>query len=179
MINLFKAFAAEKDFFYDGAFIAKVLYENFQDSFEEQHETYRNEIIKNSRRLCVICCTGYFKGEAAEKLTVYLMMNVKAKKYENRGDFRQEGSFWHSFSKQDIADFSHTTGDTNSIHLTENPIVQGLLILKELCSISKVHKIEVKYIHPIYGDNPVYIKRSQSIIEGFSKGILCFKASFS
>ncbi len=86
---------------------------------------------------------------------------------------------WRSFSKEEISAFSHETGDTNFIHLTENPVVQGLFILKELFDATKTNEIEVKYIHPIYGDNQVYLKHEENNIKGFSDGILCFQASLS
>ena len=137
MIDLFRAFTTKEDFFYDGAFIAKIKYQRFQPKSDK--ETYKNEVVKSNRRLCVINCNGYINNE--------------------------------------IADFSHLVGDTNSIHLTENPVVQGMFILKELCNTTKTNEIEVKYIHPVYGCNPVYIKHEGNLIKGFSNGILCFQAT--
>ncbi|MGE5627346.1 MAG: hypothetical protein ACM3X7_04420, partial [Solirubrobacterales bacterium] len=66
-----------------------------------------------------------------------------------------------------------------SIHLTENPVVQGMFILKELCDTTETNEIEVKYIHPVYGSNPVYLKHEGNIIKGYSNGILCFQATIS
>lgn len=175
MIDLFTAFATGEDLFYEGAFIAKVKYQRFQTKIKS--ENYKNEIIKNSKRLCVIECSGYDNAQIIEKLTVYLMMNVKAKDSEKPNILENQGVLWRNFSKEEIAEFSHTTGDTNSIHLTENPVVQGLFILKELCETTKVNEIEVKYIYPVYGNNPVYILKEANTIKGFSNGILCFEAA--
>jgi hypothetical protein len=175
MIDLFKAFTTKEDFFYEGAFIAKVKYERFQSKTES--ETFKHEIVKSSRKLCVINCSGYVNDEAIETLTVYLMMNVTVKESAKPEIVEDTGALWHEFSKEEIADFSHLTGDTNSIHLTENPVVQGLFILKELCNTIEAKEIEVKYIHPVYGCNPVYIKYEGNIIKGFSNGILCFQAT--
>jgi hypothetical protein len=170
MIDLFTAFATEEDLFYEGAFIAKVKYQKFQTKIKS--ETYKNEIIKNSTRLCVIECSGHNNTQTIEKLTVYLMMNVKVKESEKPSVSENQGVLWRNFSKEEIAEFSHTTGDINSIHLTENPVVQGLFILKELCEITKANEIEVKYIYPVYGNNPVYILKESNTIKGFSNGIL-------
>ncbi|MCH5138825.1 MaoC family dehydratase, partial [Clostridiaceae bacterium UIB06] len=169
MIDLFRAFATKEDFFYEGAFIAKVTYQRFQAKLDK--ETYRHEIVKNSKKLCVINCSGYVNNEVAETLTVYLMMNVTVKESVQTETIKDYGTLWHNFSKEEIADFSHLTGDVNSIHLTENPVVQGLFILKELCDTTEANEIEVKYIHPVYGGNPVYIKREENLIKGFSNGI--------
>ena len=174
MIDLFRAFATKEDFFYDGAFIAKVKYQRFQP--KSDNETYKNEIVKSNKRLCVINCNGYAGNEIVETLTVYLMMNVTVK--ESAAEIIKEaGTLWRNFSKEEIADFSHLTGDTNSIHLTENPVVQGLLILKELCDTTKSNNIEVKYVHPVYGENPVYIKHDGTTIIGYSGQALCFQAA--
>jgi hypothetical protein len=178
MIDLFTAFATGDDFFYEGAFIAKVKYERFET--KKNNELYKNEIVKNNRKLCVIECSGYVDTQILEKLTVYLMMGAKVKELVNPDmpDVSEnQGTLWRNFSKEEIADFSHTTGDTNSIHLTENPVVQGLFILKELCETTQADEIEVKYTHPVYGNNPVYILREENTIKGFSNGILCFQAT--
>lgn len=175
MIDLFRAFATKNDFFYDGAFIAKVKYQRFQSKLE--NETYKNEIMKSSRRLSVINCSGYVNNEVVETLTVYLMMNVTVKEATQLEPIKDVGTLWRNFSIEEIADFSYLTGDTNSIHLTENPVVQGLFILKELCDTIQTNQIEVKYVHPVYGGNSVYIKYQGNLIKGFSNGILCFKAN--
>lgn len=105
------------------------------------------------------------------------MMNVKVKEYTQTEISIDKGTLWRNFSKEEIADFSHLTGDTNSIHLTENPVVQGLFILKELCDTIQTDEIEVKYIHPVYAGNPVYIEHEENIIKGFSNDMLCFQAN--
>ncbi|MPN02214.1 hypothetical protein SDC9_149428 [bioreactor metagenome] len=177
MIDLFRAFTTKEDFFYDGAFIAKIKYQRFQSKPDK--ETYKNEIVKNNRRLCVINCSGYANNKITETLTVYLMMNVTVKEPVEPEIVEDTGTLWRNFSKEEIADFSHLTGDTNFIHLTENPVVQGMFILKELCDTTQSNDIEVKYIYPVYGCNPVYIKDEGNIIKGFSNGILCFQAILS
>lgn len=178
MMKLFTAFATGEDFFYEGAFIAKVKYEKFES--KKDNVLYKNKIIKNNKKLCVIECSGFNDAKIIEKLTVYLMMGAKVKepvKSEISDVSHNEGTLWRIFSKEEIASFSHTTGDTNSIHLTDNPVVQGLFILKELCETTQADEIEVKYTNPVYGNNPVYILRGENTIKGFSNGILCFHAT--
>jgi len=115
---------------------------------KSDRETYENEIVKGNSRLSA-------QAEIVE----------------------DTGTLWRNFSKEEIADFSHLVGDTNSIHLTENPVVQGMFILKELCDTTKANEIEVKYIHPVYGDTPVYIKHEGNLIKGYSNSRLCFQAT--
>lgn len=175
MIDLFRAFTTSEDFFYEGAFIAKVKYQRFQP--KSNKTIYRNEVVKSTRRLCIINCNGYNNNEISETLTVYLMMNATVKEPVQTETIQDDWTLWRTFSKKEIADFSNITGDVNSIHLTENPVVQGLFILKELCDTTQTDKIEVKYIYPVYGENPVYIKQKGNLIKGFSNGTLCFEAA--
>ncbi|ADL51223.1 hypothetical protein [Clostridium cellulovorans] len=177
MIDLFRAFTTKEDFFYDGAFIAKIKYQRFQQ--KSGKETYKNEILKSNRKLCIINCSGYADDKITETLTIYLMMNVTVKESTKPEIVEDTGTLWRNFSKEEIANFSNLVGDTNSIHLTDNPVVQGMFILKELCDTTETRDIEVKYIHPVYGCNPVYIKHDDNIIKGFSDGILCFQATLS
>ncbi|KMT21868.1 MaoC family dehydratase [Clostridium cylindrosporum] len=175
MLDLFRAFATQEDFFYEGAFIGKVKYQRFQENTDKK--TYKVEIVKSNRRLCVVSCSGYINNEPSETLTVYLMMNAVVKEPVETKTVEATGSLWRNFSKEEIAEFSHVTGDTNSIHLTDNPVVQGLFILKELCDTTKSNEIEVKYVHPVYGCNQVYIKQEGNIIKGYSNDALCFEAT--
>ncbi|SFD28655.1 hypothetical protein [Clostridium uliginosum] len=45
------------------------------------------------------------------------------------------------------------------------------------CDTTQTNQIEVKYIHPVYGCNPVYIKYEGNLIKGFSDCTLCFQAT--
>gem|GEM_PF-3141715 len=63
---------------YEGAFIAKVKYQCFQSELNE--ETYRNDVVKSNKKLCIAKCSGYIENEIAETLTIYLMINVSVKK---------------------------------------------------------------------------------------------------
>lgn len=84
------------------------------------------------------------------------MMNVAVKEYLQPEPIKDQGTFWRTFSKIEISNFSQLTGDTNSIHLTENPVVQGLFILKKLCDTTEKqlpnfkYQIPVKYVSNCY-----------------------------
>lgn len=174
MLDLFKAFTTQEDFFYEGAMIAKVKYQRFQSNMNSI--TYKNEVIKNSSKLSVVSCSGYANNEIAEKLTVTLIMNAKVKEDIDKEIYSDFGHLWYTFSKEEITDFSYMTGDKNSIHLSENPVVQGLFILKKLCVLTQANEIEVKYTYPVYGETPVYLKHEENHILGYSNNRLCFRA---
>lgn len=175
MINLFRAFSTTGDFLYEGAFIAKVKYQRFKEISNK--ETLRTEIAKSSKKLCIVTCSGYIENETVETLTVYLMMNATVKDSAKTETIEDHGILWRSFTKEEIRNFSHLTGDINSIHLAENPVVQGLFILKELCHTTESNEIEIKFVYPTYGNNPVYIKQEGNIIKGYSNSKLCFQAT--
>jgi hypothetical protein len=175
MIDLFRAFSTTEDFLYEGAFIAKVKYQRFKE--KSNNETFRTEVVKSSKKLCIVTCSGYIENETLETLTVYLMMNATVKESVQTEIIEDHGTLWRSFTKEEIRDFSHLTGDINSIHLTDNPVVQGLFILKELCNTTESNEIEIKYVYPTYGNNQVYIKQEGNIIRGYGNNKLCFQAT--
>lgn len=172
MRSLLKAFSKQAAISYEGAMIAKAKYQRFIREVEAVD--FKNEVIKKSERLCIIKCSGYKYSAIIETLTVYLMMrpqvNVDSTKEKNKGDY------WHTFSNDAIKAFSDKMGDMNSIHLTEHPIVQGLFILKKLYDLTSAETIEVKYLHPIYGGDSVFLEYHKEHINGYSNGYHCFLA---
>ncbi|WP_319001798.1 hypothetical protein [Clostridium estertheticum] len=84
---------------------AKVKYQLFKSKLDE--ETYRNEVLKSNKNLCIASCSGYIENEIAETLTVYLMMNVTVKEPVQTETIQEKETLWHNFSKEEIADFSH------------------------------------------------------------------------
>ncbi|MBN2826758.1 MAG: hypothetical protein JXQ26_02150 [Tissierellales bacterium] len=174
MLEIFKAFATQEDFQYEGAMIAKAAYQRVVLGVDSQ--CYKNQIVKSSKRLCVVKCDGYNGDDLIESLTVYLMMNPKVGETEE--EKVTEGEYWYTFSSEEIREFSYSTGDTNSIHLSANPIVQGLFILMKLYELDLGSSIEVKYAYPVYGNKEVYLKHDQHHLSGYSGERLCFQSVF-
>ncbi|WP_310889532.1 hypothetical protein [Clostridium estertheticum] len=95
VIDLFRAFSTTEDFFYEGAFIAKAKYQRFKSKSVE--ETYRNEVLKSNKKLCIASCSGYIENEISETLTVYLMLNVTVKEPVQTETIQENEDLWHNF----------------------------------------------------------------------------------
>lgn len=179
LMDLFTAFTSQSELDYEGAMIAKIKYQRWGDT--SGSEAFQNEIVKSNEMMTVVRCTGYQGETAVEAVTVYLIMHAEVKAPEALEADTDLGELWYTFSKEEIADFSHTTGDTNSIHLTDHPVVQGLFLLRKVTEIyeqsTDYKKIDMKFHYPVYGNNPVYLKREGNKIAAYSDDALCFEAS--
>lgn len=173
MLELLKVFSKQTDIIYEGAMIAKAKYEKILDDIEAVD--FKNELIKESKRLCVIKCLGYKNDLVIESLTVYLMMTPQIKKDVAKETMK--GEYWYTFSSEEIKAFSYDTGDSNSIHLTDHPIVQGLYILKKLYESTLAKFIEIKYLYPIYAGEPVLLEYDENSISAYSNDHQCFLAT--
>lgn len=179
MMDLFTVFTSQTDLDYEGAMIAKVRYQHMADV--EGEETFKNEIVKSNEMMMVLRCTGSVGETPIESITVYLVMNAEVKEPEKLGGDADMGEVWYTFSKEEIADFSHTTKDTNSIHLTDHPVVQGLLLLKKMAErydeFTSYKKIDMKFHYPVYGENPVLLKQDGNKFSAYSDNVLCYETS--
>ena len=84
-----------------------------------------------------------------------------------------------SFSPEQITAFSKWSGDMNSIHLGEKPVVQGMLLLLALedylCIKGfKIRRGNIRYLHPIKACEDIFIYHEQNKITGISKDKECF-----
>ena len=175
MMDLFKAFFNNKFFSYDGGFIVEAKYESLD--VNAMACTYINNIIESNKRLCLLNCKGYAENKPVNSLDICFFFNVINNNFAPEDEvIKPEMVVWRSFSKSEVINFSNLVGDTNSIHYTENPVVPGLFILKELCATTQAHKIKVRYIQPVYADNLVYMQYEGNVIKGICNNRLCFEA---
>ena len=65
---------------------------------------------------------------------------------------KMQSHFIH-FQKEEVYGFSKETGDQNKIHLTEHPVVQGMLLLRTAAvQTADVSRIDVKFVEPSYAE---------------------------
>lgn len=186
-MGLFKQIGKIEGLNYEGMVITKIKYQCVPAmSSSQAYCTFE----KRSPKITVVTCCHTFQN-VQQKITLQLFTPPKitlASEGLHRttidGQSVSNGEPWTQFSKDEIQRFSHETGDTNSIHLGEQPVVQGLLILmklqekfREALSEGDLDQgIEIKFLHPIYGDEPVYLVCNGKYFQGFSRGTLCFEA---
>jgi hypothetical protein len=143
---------------YQGAFIGKISYTAEREAAENADNiTYSYGDIKENAFMYILSILGHVDGNdtPVEKFTVTLvkpsdnakeLKRVEAVEYENPEAF-------HTFSKEEVYEFSKETGDQNKIHLTDHPVVQGVLLLRTAASkVENVSRIDVKFVEPSYAE---------------------------
>lgn len=143
---------------YQGAFIGKISYMAEKEQAEQADNiSYQFGEVKENAFMYILPILGYVEGieNPVEKFTVTLvkpsdkekeLKRVAAASYENAQPF-------HTFSKEEVYGFSKETGDQNKIHLTEHPVVQGMLLLRTAAvQTADVSRIDVKFVEPSYAE---------------------------
>ncbi len=143
---------------YQGAFIGKISYTADKER-AQRAENIRYEFgqVKENAFMYILPIFGFTEGteEPVEKFTVTLvkpsdkekeLKRVEAAEYENPEEF-------YCFSKDEVYTFSKETGDKNKIHLTDNPVVQGMLLLRTAAvKLNDVSRLDVKFVEPSYAE---------------------------
>ena len=143
---------------YQGAFIGKISYMAEKEQ-AGQAGSIRYEFgdVKENAFMYILPILGYVDGVESPvgKFTVTLvkpsdkekeLKRVEAASYDNAEDF-------HTFSKEEVYSFSKETGDQNKIHLTDHPVVQGMLLLRTAAvKADDVARIDVKFVEPSYAE---------------------------
>ncbi len=144
---------------YQGAFIGKIGY-NVEKEVAEAAEsiTYEFGEVKENAFMYILPILGFVEGNEApiEKFTVTLVKaSDKAKDIKRvEAEASYEGAEeFATFSKEEVYTFSKETGDENKIHLTDHPVVQGMLLLRTAAvKFGGVKKLDVKFVEPSYAE---------------------------
>ena len=90
-----------------------------------------------------------------EKMTITLVKasdKEKEIKRVEKAEYEDEKPF-HTFTKEEVYAFSKETGDENKIHLTDHPVVQGMLLLRTAaCAHEDLKRLDVKFVEPSYAE---------------------------
>lgn len=186
LISYNKALGSIYDKKYSGSFIGKVKYEKFI-SKESKDINYKAKEIKCNKWLSIIEIECLSNGILLEKMIVTIVLkpleksnDINKKIYINNSYVNVNKNYYPEFSKKDIYDFSNMVADKNPIHLKENAIVQGMLIINELINKYSISSdFIIKFLNPIYEKNKVYLSEydedNKKVIEGISKNFKYFK----
>lgn len=174
MIQLAKAFSELKDEKYNNSYITKVKLEQYGEIKEKDCQVV---IEKATSRFQILSSSMYDHDKLLAKLSMVLFLNVKMNKLDETSIIPAGAVIWKTFSNQEVYNFSKVVGDANTIHLTKKPIVQGLLILKNIKEyVGAFNSIEIKFTKPIYAGNPIYMEANGKILTGYSNQAKVFQA---
>lgn len=134
-------------------------------------------ISKNTSRISSINSRKYAQNnELIAKMDILLLkkeLNLSPSAIK-KAEIYEEKQYWRSFSRKEILQFSQETNDKNSIHLTDRPVVQGLMILTHLCN-ENIISAKIKFINKILCDEKIYLSQKDDLIIGYVNNIICFK----
>lgn len=144
---------------YQGAFIGKISYTVDREKAEAADSiTYEYGDVKENAFMYILSIHGKVAGEEAapvEKMTITLVKasdKEKDIKRVEKADYEDEKPF-HTFTKEEVYAFSKETGDENKIHLTDHPVVQGMLLLRTAaCAHEDLKRLDVKFVEPSYAE---------------------------
>ncbi|WP_110953714.1 hotdog family protein [Anaerosinus massiliensis] len=175
MIQLAKAFSQLKDEKYHNSYIAKV---NYQRYAENRTTVPQVAVEKETSRFQVLSAAVYdAKQQLIAKLSMTLFLHVTIQSLDEKSGVPDKAVAWKTFHKREIYDFSQRVGDINTIHLTERPVVQGLLILETIAQyFTAFREIEIKFMKPIYAEDPVYLESTETGMIGYSDNAKVFQA---
>lgn len=151
---------------YQGAFIGKISYTTTKEAAEALHITYEYGDVKENAFMYILSILGKVDGVEApvEKMTITLVKAQAAGdksteteiKRTPKAEYENEEPF-HTFSKKEVYSFSRETGDENKIHLTDHPVVQGMLLVRTAaCKQEGLARLDVKFTEPCYAEEELY-----------------------
>lgn len=143
---------------YQGAFIGKISYTAEKEQAEAaENIVYSYGDVKENAFMYILSILGHAEGidTPVEKMTITLVKasdKEKDIKRTEKAEYENEEPF-HTFSKEEVYSFSKETGDENKIHLTDHPVVQGMLLLRTAaCKIEGLSRLDVKFMEPSYAE---------------------------
>jgi len=150
---LAKALSSIKDERYSCCFLAKLIYTRYG---EEPAQTARAErVVKNAHLDKIRVCSYDAQGDVCGALCVSILFS--GRRTERTPVALPDGAKkWRRFTKEEIFAFSRDVADVNTIHLTQRPIVQGMLLFKEFCRDFGDRTLTMKFIASAYAEEQLY-----------------------
>lgn len=135
-------------------------------------------VLKQSARHSILEACGFHEKQLVATLRIVLMhvaLEESSSKLK-RNEIEGEGFL---ITKEEVYDFSKWIQDRNPIHLTNTPVVPGLLLLEKIQEqFREASKIQIKYAAPIYADQMIYLKKENSQIQVFSQQRHCLSVNY-
>lgn len=141
-------------------------------------DVIEGNVLKQCERYSILEACGYHEKQLVATLRIVLM-HVSLKESSSklkRNEIKGEGFL---ITKEEVYEFSKWIHDQNPIHLTNIPVVPGLLLLEKVQEqLSEASEIQIKYVAPIYADQLIYFKKANSQIQVFSQQRHCLSVNY-
>jgi hypothetical protein len=190
MIVFSKALGQISSSQFDGAVIGKITYSKLCDGFR----SIKPELIiyeNRKKSLVKIDIQRIIKETILDEISIFVIANKittksdgKEKAADNNETCREEidltdRELFAKVTKEEVHKFSLETGDKNPIHLSDYPIVQGMLLFNRLMDYLKFpDNLEVKFINPVFAGQDIYLMEVRDLLYGVVNGKRCFQVKF-
>lgn len=162
---------------YQHSYISKITYER-QSVIEPVG--FKITIVKDAKRFQLIEICGLDVAQhVVAVVQVLLFLQVEKKNAVAKIANLSEGFIkWRLFTREEIEAFSLEVGDRNIIHLVENPVVQGMLLLNSLYTwlARPLRRLEIKFVAPVYAGEMIYLEVTAARVCGYCENREVFVA---
>lgn len=83
------------------------------------------------------------------------------------------GTYWHTFSADEVRRYSASAGDHNEIHQTDCPIVSGFQIAEGMAALEGAPDFRIRFHYPVRSGEAVSLRKEGKVIYGMTD-VLCF-----
>jgi len=176
MIRLIRALSSLHGEQYTEPYIAKAKFERYGNLVGKG--THTNMMVEKEKAKFVLIIIDLYDNEivlARLRITLFLHATENLALTVHHS-MPKDVQVWRSFTKAAIYAFSKEADDTNPIHLTDQPIVQGLFLLRTLADyFGDINSLEMKFIKPLYADQIVYLQKHSGGFIGYNEHEMIFK----
>ncbi|GAB6099894.1 hypothetical protein JCM16358_17730 [Halanaerocella petrolearia] len=167
----------------DRYYLAKQKFKVKQLPKLKQKLTLTGEVKKvhNREKLNYLTCRTTVKSK--KNKLIDLSSTLIKRKEDNKSDrksFNKTPKLWRNITPEEVYKFSQYSSDPNSIHLTDQPIVQGMLLLLLLEDYlaqnnARLNKGTITYLKPIRSGEQIRLAEKNNTLLGIVNNQICFK----
>lgn len=179
VLNLSKGLGKLFNDRFQGFLIGKAVVKNYHE-YKGGDIALKAEVTKDYSRY-KLCRSCILEDEVTiSEVQLVLMKKSKSLNYSAQSNSRVYGDVFCNISIKEVYEFAKNTGDFNEIHIRQNPVVQGMLIIRYLFEYLKKNNIkysmmEIKFINPLYAEEEANIVINKEILSVYKDSILILK----
>jgi hypothetical protein len=144
---------------YDNSYIGRLSYARWEAETEDTRFT--TKCVKNGSEVQCLQVEAWNDSHRVGLLEAWIFFaDFKGTGHtdEEAGE-NSSGTYWRTFHRDEVMAFARRTGDFNPIHLTAQPVVQGLLIMSALAETwHSPDFLSINFRKPVHADEPVFLK---------------------
>ena len=148
---------------YQNSFIGKIQWVQLGTLAGEPYFT--SEILREKARFQQLLIRVWNEdtqvGEMQVELLFFGTAGKKPEKEQVSSALPPGSAYWTTFSREQVLQFSRITGDDNRIHLTDHPVVQGLMLWRELCLLWHPRFLSIAFHHPVFAGQEIYLEEEK------------------